>query len=105
MHRRASGSSYLAGRDELKRPEGGLHVRDVRLQLVESSGDAGLNLIGLGPRGGVGGDLVKGLSRHFGGYRGSSGSSRVSTRARGSIYYRSVRREFALWVAERLALA
>ena len=71
MHRQASGSSYLAGRDELKRPEGGLHVRDIRLQLVESSSDVGLNLIGLGPRGGVRGDFVQ-SGRHDGGRESSS---------------------------------
>lgn len=59
-------SSYLAGGDELERPEGGAHVRDVGLELVESSRNAGLDLVGLGPRGGVGGDLVKGLLRHDG---------------------------------------
>jgi hypothetical protein len=59
-------SSYLAGGDELKRPEGGLHVRDVGLELVERSRDAGLDLIGLGPRGAVGRDLVEGLLRHDG---------------------------------------
>lgn len=62
-------SSYLAGGDELERPEGGAHVRDVGLELVESSGDAGLDLIGLGPRGGVGRDLVEGLLRHGGRFR------------------------------------
>lgn len=59
-------SSYLAGGDELKRPEGGAHVRDVGLELVESGGNGDLDLIGLGPRGGVGGDLVKGGLRHGG---------------------------------------
>jgi hypothetical protein len=59
-------SSYLAGGDELKRPEGSLHVRDVGLELVESSRNAGLNLGGLGPRGAVGRDLVEGLLRHDG---------------------------------------
>ena len=60
-------SSYLAGGDELERPKGGLHVRDVGLELVESSGDAALDLIGLGPRGGVGRDLVEGGLRHLDG--------------------------------------
>lgn len=69
-------SSYLAGGDELKGPEGGLHVGDVGLELVESSGDAGLDLIGLGPRGGVGRDLVKGLLRHDGRISSWSSSSR-----------------------------
>lgn len=59
-------SSYLAGGDELERPEGGLHVRDVGLELVERSRDAGLDLRGLGPRGAVGRDLVEGLLRHDG---------------------------------------
>jgi len=60
-------SSYLAGGDKLKRPEGSLHVRDVGLKLVERSGDAALDLIGLGPRGAVRRDLVKGGLRHGGG--------------------------------------
>jgi hypothetical protein len=59
-------SSYLAGGDELERPEGSLHVRDVGLELIESSRNAGLNLGGLGPRGAVGRDLVEGLLRHDG---------------------------------------
>ena len=59
-------SSYLAGGDELERPEGGLHVRDVGLELVERSRDAGLDLRGLGPRGAVGRDLVQSVGGHFG---------------------------------------
>lgn len=59
-------SSYLAGGDELEGPEGGLHVRDVGLELVERSRNAGLDLRGLGPRGAVGRDLVEGLLRHDG---------------------------------------
>lgn len=59
-------SSYLTRRDELQRPEGSLHVRDVGLELVESSGDARLDLIGLGPRRAVGRDLVQCLLRHVG---------------------------------------
>jgi hypothetical protein len=73
-------SSYLAGGDELERPEGGLHVRDVGLELVERSRDAGLDLRGLGPRGAVGRDLVEGLLRHDGRlryrYPGRRGASR-----------------------------
>jgi hypothetical protein len=74
-------SSYLAGGDELERPEGGLHVRDVGLELVERSRDAGLDLRGLGPRGAVGRDLVEGLLRHDGRlryrYPGRRGASRI----------------------------
>lgn len=56
--------SYLAGGDELQRPQGAAHVRDVGLELVDGIGDAGLNLAGVGARRRVGGDLVKGGGRH-----------------------------------------
>jgi hypothetical protein len=59
------GSSYLARRDELQRSESGLHVRNVGLELVESSGNVALNLIGLRPRRAVGRNLVQSLGRHF----------------------------------------
>lgn len=61
-------SSYLAGGDELQRPEGGAHVRNVGLELVESGRDAGLDLGRLGARRRVEGDLVHGLLRHGGGW-------------------------------------
>ena len=67
FHAYGGASSYLAGGDELQRPEGSAHVRDVGLELVERSRDAGLNLARLGARGRVGGDLVQGLLRHGGG--------------------------------------
>jgi hypothetical protein len=68
-------SSYLAGGDELERPEGSLHLRDVGLELVESGRNVALDLIGLGPRGAVGRDLVEGLLRHFDGRRSKSSFS------------------------------
>lgn len=61
------GSSYLAGGDELQRPEGSAHVRDVGLELVERGRDAGLDLARLSARRRVEGDLVHGLLRHGGG--------------------------------------
>lgn len=56
-------SSYLAGGHELERAQRGLHVRDVLLEVVESIGNAGLDLGGALPRGAVGSDLVQG-GRH-----------------------------------------
>ena len=60
-------SSYLAGGDELERSQRALHVRDVGLEVVESIGDARLDLGGVLPRRAVGSDLVQGGRRHFGG--------------------------------------
>jgi hypothetical protein len=37
-------SSYLSGGDELQRPQRASHVWNVRLQIVESRSNAGLNL-------------------------------------------------------------
>lgn len=51
--------SYLASRNELERPQRAAHVRDVGLEIIESSGDAGLDLRGALPRWAVGGDLVE----------------------------------------------
>lgn len=59
-------SSYLAGGDELQRPQSSAHVGDVGLELVQSGGNVGLDLIGLGPRWAVGRDLVECLLRHAG---------------------------------------
>lgn len=52
-------ASYLTGRDELQRAQGGAHVLDVVLELVESIGDAALDLRGVLARRRVGGDLVE----------------------------------------------
>lgn len=57
-------SSYLAGRHELERAECALQVWDVGLKVVESIGDAGLNLRGRLPRWAVWRDLVQGGGRH-----------------------------------------
>lgn len=62
-----SAVAYLAGRDELQGAQGGAHVLDVVLELIESSGNAGLNLRGVLARRRVGGDLVE--VRHDGGGR------------------------------------
>ena len=57
-------SSYLAGRHKLERAESALHVWDVRLEVVESIGDAGLDLRGRLPRWAVWRNLVQGGGRH-----------------------------------------
>jgi hypothetical protein len=62
-----SAAAYLAGRDELQGAQGGAHVLDVVLELVESIGNAGLDLRGVLARRRVGGDLVE--VRHDGGCR------------------------------------
>jgi len=67
----ASGAnSHLAGRDELQRPEGGLEVGGVGLEVVEGAGDALLELRGVLAAGAVGRDLVEGRGAHVGGCRG-----------------------------------
>lgn len=38
--------THLASRHELQRSQGGLHVRDVGLEVVEGIGDAGFQLRG-----------------------------------------------------------
>jgi len=53
------GSSYLAGRDELQRPESAAHVWDVGLELLECSCDLSLDLGRVLPRWAVGSDLVE----------------------------------------------
>lgn len=58
-------SSYLLGRDELQRPEGGLEVGSVALEIVQSTSDAGLELRGVLARGRGGGDLVELRGGHF----------------------------------------
>ena len=59
-------SSYLASGHELQGTQGALHVRDVGLELIESGRDVLLDLGGLGPRWGVGRDLVERLrGRHL----------------------------------------
>ena len=74
----SSGISHLAGRDELQRAEGDLEVGGVALEVVQSLGDALLELGGVGPRGAVGGDLVQ-RGAHFGGWLGLVGrGGRVS---------------------------
>lgn len=55
-----SGSSHLACGHELKRAERDLEVGSVRLEVVESSRDAGLQLGGALARGARGRDLVEG---------------------------------------------
>ena len=62
-----SSCSYLAGGDELQRPQGAAHVRDVGLELVDGIGNAGLDLAGVGARRRVGGDLVE-SGGHVGGW-------------------------------------
>lgn len=69
--------SYLARAGELEWPQARLHVGNVGLEVVESIGDALLDLRGAGPRGGVGGDLVEGWSRHVGGGRGLSNGRKM----------------------------
>lgn len=59
-----SNNSYLTGRDELKRSQRRLEVWDVRLEFVEGSSNAGLQLRWVLPRRAVGSDLVECLSRH-----------------------------------------
>lgn len=54
-----SAAAYLAGRDELQGAQRGAHVLDVVLELVESIGNAGLDLRGVLARRRVGGDLVE----------------------------------------------
>lgn len=61
-------SSYLAGGDELQRPEGAAHVWDVALELEESIGNVGLDLRGVLARRAVRRNLVEGLGGHSGGY-------------------------------------
>ena len=60
--------SHLTGRDELQRSQGNLEVGGVGLEVVESLGDARLELGGVLPRGAVGSDLVQGLGAHFDGW-------------------------------------
>ena len=55
--------SHLSRRDELQRPEGDLEIGSVGLEIVQSTGNALLQLGGVLPRGAVGGDLVQG-GRH-----------------------------------------
>lgn len=52
--------AYLFGRDELKRAEGSLQVGGVGLEIIESSGNAGLKLGRLLARLAVWSDLVDG---------------------------------------------
>lgn len=52
--------SYLAGRDELQGPKGGLQVLCVALEVEESASDGGLQLGGVLPGGRVEGNLVDG---------------------------------------------
>ena len=42
--------SYLSSRDELQGSQRGLHVRDIRLEIIECVRDAGLELRRLLPR-------------------------------------------------------
>jgi len=53
----------LASRDELKRSQGRLEVRDVGLEFIEGSRDAGFQLGWVLPRRAVVGDLVEGFQR------------------------------------------
>lgn len=61
----SSRCSHLTGRDELQRSQGNLEVGSVGLEVVESLGDARLELGGVLPRRAVGSDLVQGLGAHF----------------------------------------
>lgn len=56
---REHGESYLTGANELQGPEGRLQVLGVVLQVIEGVGERGLQLGGVLPRRGVGGDLVE----------------------------------------------
>lgn len=76
-----AGSSYLAGGHELERTQRRLHVRDVLLEVVESIGNAGLDLGGALPRGAVGSDLVQG-GRHGCGLMFDGRSGREEERGR-----------------------
>lgn len=50
--------SHLSGGDELQRSEGNLQVGSVRLEIVQSASNAGLQLGRVVARGAVGGNLV-----------------------------------------------
>lgn len=63
---KSPGHSHLTGRDDLQRPESGLEVGSVGLEIVESSGNLRLQLGGVLPRRAVGSDLVKGGRHDFG---------------------------------------
>ena len=52
--------AYLAGRNELQRPQRALHVRDVGLQIIKGVGDTALELRGLLLRRARRRDLVEG---------------------------------------------
>lgn len=56
----AETEAYLTGRNELQRPQRGLHIRDVGLQVVEGVCDTALELRRLLPRGTCRRDLVEG---------------------------------------------
>lgn len=56
--------SHLTSGDELKGSESGLQIGGVGLEVVESLGEALLELGGLLPRGAAGVDLVKGRATH-----------------------------------------
>lgn len=51
--------SHLSCRDELQRPQGDLQIGSVGLEIVQSTGDALLQLGGVLPRRAVGCDLVR----------------------------------------------
>lgn len=59
-------SSHLTGRHNLQRPEGGLEIGSVALELVKSGRDAGLQLGRVLARRAVGRDLVELRGRHVG---------------------------------------
>lgn len=56
----AGNKAYLTGRNELQRPQRGLHIWDVGLQIVEGVCDTALELGRLLPRGTCRRDLVEG---------------------------------------------
>ncbi len=65
----ASVYSHLTGRDELQRPEGDLEIGSVGLELVESSGNAALQLRRVLAGRAVRRDLVERRGTHVGGCR------------------------------------
>lgn len=81
-------SSYLASSDELERAQRSAQVGNVGLEIVQSVGNAGLDLRRGGPRGAVGSDLVDCGTGHLDGldvlcwvvvYRGKERSGRKSS--------------------------
>lgn len=64
---KSSANSHLTGRDKLQRAKGRLQVGSVRLEVVQSLGNVGLELRGALARRAVGRDLVEGWAAHLDG--------------------------------------